>query len=359
MEHELRALQLHALQLLELPNVVGVGIGPKMRGGMRSGETAVVVLVTQKLAQDELHAASIVPPYIEGVATDIMEVGEIRFLGRTSLLRPACPGVSIGHYNVSAGTFGAVVYDRKTTTPLILSNNHILANVSNGRDGRCSLGDPIYQPGKYDGGTSDDVIGNLYRFVPLSYEEKGKSDHKRAAVNRVDAAVAKPVCLEVIEPAVMDIGEITGIAQPEMNMKVRKSGRTSGVTSGRVRVMRTTLKVDMDDNRYAVFEDQVVTDMTSKPGDSGSLVVTENGEAVGLLFAGSNRSAVFNPIQNVMSELDVVMVSDKGQQSPKSSKPQPAAPDKIVQQPLTDVAVSPSTFTAVVILLLLIFFIYK
>lgn len=359
MEHELRALQLHALQLLELPNVVGVGIGPKIRGGMRSGETAVVVLVTQKLAQDELHAESMVPPYIEGIATDIMEVGEIRFLGRTSLLRPACPGVSIGHYNVSAGTFGAVVYDRKTAMPLILSNNHILANVSNGRDGRCSLGDPIYQPGKYDGGTSDDMIGNLYRFVPLNYEEKGKKDPKRAVVNRVDAAVAKPVCLEVIEPAVMDIGQISGIAQAEMNMKVRKSGRTSGVTSGRVRVMRTTLKVDMDDDRFAVFEDQVVTDMTSKPGDSGSLVVTENGEAVGLLFAGSNRSAVFNPIQNVMSELDVVMVSDKMQQSPNPGNPQPAAPDKVVQQPLTDIVASPSTFTVVVILLLLIFFMHK
>ena len=355
----MRALQLHALQLLELPNVVGVGIGPKMRGGMRSGETAVVVLVTQKLTEDELQAESIVPPYLEGVATDIMEVGEIRFLGRTSVLRPACPGVSIGHYNVSAGTFGAVVYDRKTGMPLILSNNHILANVSNGRDGRCALGDPIYQPGKYDGGTSEDVIGNLYRFVPLSYEEKGKSDHKRAAVNRVDAAVAKPVSREVIEPAVMDIGEITGIAQPAINMKVRKSGRTSGVTSGRIRVMRTTLKVDMDDNRYAVFEDQVVTDMTSKPGDSGSLVVTENSEAVGLLFAGSNRSAVFNPIQNVMKELDVVLVADKGQQWPEHSKPQPAGSGKIVQQPITDMDVSPGTYMAVVVLLLLIFFMHK
>lgn len=359
MEHELRALQLHALQLLKLPNVVGVGIGPKMRGGMRSGETAVVVLVTRKLAQDELHAESVVPSCIEGVATDIMEVGEIRFLGRTSLSRPAYPGSSIGHFNVSAGTFGAVVYDRKTEIPLILSNNHILANVSNGWDGRSALGDPIYQPGKYDGGTSDNVIGNLYKFVPLAYEERGSGDIKRAAVNRVDAAVAKPVCEEMIDPGIIDIGKIKGVAEPEINMKVCKSGRTSGVTSGRIRVMRTTLKVDMDDNRYAVFEDQVVTDMNSKPGDSGSLVLTEKGEAVGLLFAGSNRSAVFSPIQTVLRELDLVMFSRKEQQVSNNPKPEPAAPDKIAQQPLGNTAVQPATFSMVVVLLLLMFFIHK
>jgi hypothetical protein len=359
MELELHALQLHAMQLLDLPNVVGVGIGPKTRGGMRSGETAVVVLVSHKLKQDELLAESIVPPFLEGVATDIMEVGEIRFLGRTSLSRPAHPGASIGHYKVSAGTFGAVVYDKKTEMPLILSNNHILANISNGRDGRSAVGDPIYQPGSYDGGTSEDVIGTLYRFVPINYQEKEQTGDKRSAANRVDAAVAKPLSPEIIDPAILEVGCIKGTIQPEMNMKVQKSGRTSGVTYGRIRVMHTTLKVDMDENRYAVFEDQVVTDMVSKPGDSGSLVLAESGEAVGLLFAGSNRSAIFNPIQNVLSALDVTMFGKNTHQSPTPGESsEPVGTDKPVNQPVMATA-PPPVILSVLLLLVLIFFFHK
>jgi hypothetical protein len=324
MEQELKALQLHCEKLLDLPNVVGVGIGPKMRAGTRSGETAVVVLVSKKISKIQLQAESVVPAHLEGVATDIIEVGEVRLLvDRTALSRPAHPGASIGHYKVSAGTFGTVVYDRKTNCPLILSNNHILANITNGRDGRSAIGDPIYQPGSYDGGTSKTVIGNLYNFIPIKYETKG-SGGRKAAANLVDAAVAQPVSPEAISSEIIDIGNVTGVAKPEMNMKVKKSGRTSGLTSGRVRVMHTTLKVDMDDNRYAVFEDQIVTDMVSKPGDSGSLVVNENNEAVGLLFAGSDRSAIFSPIQNVLSALGVTIAT--GQSSPASSNPSTASP---------------------------------
>jgi hypothetical protein len=275
-----------------------------------------------------------------------MEVGEIRLLERTALTRPACPGSSIGHYKISAGTFGAVVYDRQTKMPLILSNNHILANISNGRDGRCALGDPIYQPGSYDGGTSKSIIGNLYRFVPIEYETKGKSG-KNASSNSVDAAVAQPVSPEVISPEVIDIGPIMGIVNPTMNMKVQKSGRTSGVTSGEIRVMHTTLKVDMDDNRYAVFKDQVVTDMVSKPGDSGSIVMTEQNQAVGLLFAGSDRSAIFSPIQNVLQALDVTMLSTTSQSPPASTEPE-------MKQPIATVASTSATLQALV--LLLIFF---
>jgi len=344
MDQELQALQLHANRLLDLPNVVGVGIGPKMSAGMRDDRTAVIVLVTQKISASLLQADTVVPKELDGVVTDIMEVGEIRLLNRTSLARPAYPGSSIGHYKISAGTFGAVVYDRKTKMPLILSNNHILANISNGCDGRCALGDPIYQPGSYDGGTSKNIIGNLYRFVPIEYETKGKSG-KNVSANSVDAAVAQPTSPECISPEIMDIGQITGIVNPALNMKVQKSGRTSGVTSGEIRVMHTTLKVDMDDNRYAVFKDQVVTNMVSKPGDSGSLVMTEQSQAVGLLFAGSDRSAIFNPIQNVLKALDVTMLCTS--QSPPVS----AAPE--IDQPIATVASTSLTLKALVLLLIL------
>ncbi len=152
-------------------------------------------------------------------------------LGRTEKLRPAVPGVSIGHYKVTAGTFGAVVKDRKTDELLILSNNHVLANATDGHDGKSKVGDPVYQPGSYDGGSGDDLIGHLVRYVPFSRYNKDV-DCKIASMgvkaanaviktvrpsynlrletlghtNLVDCALARPAKPELISPEILEIG---------------------------------------------------------------------------------------------------------------------------------------------------------
>ncbi len=92
---------------------------------------------------------------------------------RLKRARPAQPGMSIGHHKITAGTFGAVVKDKRSGKPLILSNNHVLANISNGSDGKAKKGDIILQPGSYDGGKEDnDAIGYLERFVPIYNDEQ-------------------------------------------------------------------------------------------------------------------------------------------------------------------------------------------
>jgi hypothetical protein len=46
----------------------------------------------------------------------------------------------------------------------------------------------------------------------------------------------------------------------------------------------------------------------SKPGDSGSLLVARDSLlAVGLLFAGSEQATIYNPIQDVLDALEVVL----------------------------------------------------
>jgi hypothetical protein len=48
---DLRSLcRLKTPTLLSLPNVVGVGIGPKITAGVNSGQVCLVVLVKQKIA---------------------------------------------------------------------------------------------------------------------------------------------------------------------------------------------------------------------------------------------------------------------------------------------------------------------
>lgn len=133
--------------LLRYPNVVGVGVGVKFKDGVPTGSKALVVFVKKKLPKEELPRFARLPARVGGVETDVVETGRIRLLGRLEKERPARPGVSIGHYKITAGTLGAVVKDRVTGEELILSNNHILANGTNGRDGRAAVGDPILQPG--------------------------------------------------------------------------------------------------------------------------------------------------------------------------------------------------------------------
>lgn len=166
MQQMLDAQRRFQLQLLAKANVVGVGIGYRSE---ESDELALITMVERKLPVAALSAGDLVPPEIDGAPTDVIEVGSIRAQlndGVRDRWRPSIPpGVSIGHPLVTAGTYGALVYDNATGERLILSNNHVLAN-SNG----ASLFDPILQPAATDGGTAPgDNVAQLYRYLPLRY----------------------------------------------------------------------------------------------------------------------------------------------------------------------------------------------
>lgn len=318
--------------LLAKPNVVGVGVGYKESRGKRLDELSIVVLVRQKLPEAALSTQGMVPREISGVRTDVVPVGELRALqARTDRWRPAPGGVSLGHYRITAGTFGAVVRDRKTGDLLILSNNHVLANSNDAQ-----VNDPILQPGPTDGGqTATDRIARLERFCPIQFsEEPGScsiagavadfanflaalsgSNHRltsrrvnQAAVNLVDAAVARPVDPAMIRNDIVDIGVVSGTVEATLGMSVRKSGRTTAFTTGEVTVLGATVSVSYGTNRTAQFENQIVTGPMSEGGDSGSLLVSGSElKAVGLLFAGSSQSTIHNPIQAVMDCLDITI----------------------------------------------------
>lgn len=153
--------------LLRRANVVGVAIGNKGDKTQPEGEKAVVVLVEQKLPLAALSASDVIPKQVDGVLTDVYEVGYLRaYETPRDRFRPTIPsGVSIGHFKITAGTLGTIVTDRNTGDRLILSNNHVLANSNDAVEG-----DPILQPGPADGGQNpSDVVAHLGRFVRLHY----------------------------------------------------------------------------------------------------------------------------------------------------------------------------------------------
>jgi hypothetical protein len=219
--------------------------------------------------------------------------------------RPVPIGVSIGHPQVTAGTLGCRVL--KNGVPYILSNNHVMANSD-----MAIFGDPILQPGDFDGGIVDrDEIGSLTDWVEINFD---------GSANMVDAAIAE--CIKDDEIGVL-VHNATAIGYGTPNsqtteayigMPVQKVGRTTGHTTGKVTAIYATAQVTYDAG-VAVFENQIIItgirrrDRFSDGGDSGSLIVT-NDEAcnpVGLLFAGGTFTTIANPIDDVLAEFGILI----------------------------------------------------
>ncbi len=126
------------------------------------------------------------------------------------------------------------------------------------------------------------------------------------ATNLVDAAVARPINDADVLDEILEIGVIDGIVEGELGMAVRKSGRTTEFTSGEITAVDTTVNVNYGLGKVATFENQLVAGPMSQGGDSGSLVVAgDSQKAVGLLFAGSDSTTIFSPIQAVLDCLEI------------------------------------------------------
>ncbi len=205
----------------------------------------------------------------------------------------------------------------------ILSNNHVLANTN-----AAQPGDPILQPGPYDGGTDPaDRIATLTRFVPITLEPPiPRNLHS----NVVDAAIAQGQFHD-LDREIYWIGYVRGWrrkANVAVGSIVQKTGRTTSYTTGRITAINATIDVGYGGGRVARFLDQIVTTNISAGGDSGSLVLSLDNVAVGLLFAGSSVATIVNQIENVRSFLRVEVAQKILSPHRSRLESEAAAPDR-------------------------------
>jgi hypothetical protein len=308
------AQKAHEDELLARENVVGVAAGVKMTKGKPTGKRSLLVLVEEKRPRNRVAKNALIPKEIDGVPTDVLGVGPIRPLAFTARVRPALPGFSIGHHDITAGTFGCLARDirrcccslerdcgckpPREECPgdyLILSNNHVLA-----RSNLASPGDPILQPGPADGGVFPaDGVATLERFEPIVFGSAG--------YNLIDAAVARPTFSRNLNPSIIGVTLPRGIGEAFVGQDVIKVGRTTQVTAGRVLAVNATVFVGpYDGGGVGLFSQQIITTGMSAGGDSGSLLMNRRTlEAVGLLYAGSAEITIHNHIAAVESALGV------------------------------------------------------
>jgi hypothetical protein len=299
-----------AVRAAPIHNVVGVGIGRKIKGGRLTKTRCLRIYVEHKIPLAALPDELLLPESVGGVVTDVIETGRFRaFLPVASQgqnrLRPAMPGCSIGFQFVdalggliNAGTLGALV--EANGVQYILSNNHVLAN-----ENALPIGSPIYQPGLPDGGNvATDRIATLARFVPLS----------SAGPNLVDCAIAQIDDGAVTSTILPKIGRLTGPEPIDAadGMRVEKTGSKTGYTTGSVADVSFSTSVGFETGFN--FEDQILIKRAggafSDAGDSGALVVdVATGRATGLLIGGTPEFSLANHIGDVLGTLNVTLVA--------------------------------------------------
>ena len=309
--------------LLRRPDIIGAGIGFKLSQKEVTDEPCIVAFVRRKIPKQLLHPQDFIPPEINGVKTDIVQVNPRALISGTASvgppiairLRPARPGCSIGHYDVTAGTFGLVTKDRATGLRMILGNNHVLSNSNSGIPG-----DPVLQPGVLDGGhLLADTIAKLRRRIPLKFIMTSVTPWGSAppvptgVTNIVDCAIAQPLEEGDVSPDILNIGVPAGVRRPWPPLDVQKCGRTTGHTNGMVVHFGVTIAVDYGAAGTAEFSNAVAISGHgfSAGGDSGSSILDMQNNVTCLLFAGDESEGITfaNDIFTVLEMLEQDLVT--------------------------------------------------
>jgi len=299
----------HHHRLTAIPEVVGTAIGLT-----EAGRLSILVLTK------DIVGPGVIPEILEDMPVHIRVTGEIFALKNLSpdksnkinptaatgwFPRPVPIGVSTGNAGqCSAGTIGARVKDGQGNV-YALSNNHVYA-----LENKAAIESEVLQPGLYDTGcvySSQNVIGTLSDFEPIVFST--------SASNKVDAAIASSTTalLGNSTPAGGYGIPNSKTAAAKIYQSVQKYGRTTSLTKGTITGINATVNVGYSSGT-ARFVGQIVVRSSRpfiKPGDSGSLLVTNNSYCypVGLLFAGnaSGTYAIANPIGAVLTSFGVTI----------------------------------------------------
>jgi hypothetical protein len=310
------------------PNVIGFSrkLQPRLRKGqlVPNEPYCLRIYVSKKLPLNQLRAEDVIPSSIDGIPTDVIEIGELKALvDKTKKFRPVIFGISIGNIQITAGTNGFLFVDKKGEK-YFGSNAHVFVDNPSKEPKDVDVKD-IIQPGKYDGGTIDDKVAEyvwhkrlipstpstcpiaklwagIYNTIAKILKSKTRLIPIVEAVNRIDFAVAKPVTdYEVKFPdfdytnhkfvglgfagsnltsVVCKVKYIVEEGYKPFNVDtvevkegdtVCKTGRTSCFTTAKVIDSSSHVRVNYD-SFEAEFDDVVLTTKLLEAGDSGSSV---------------------------------------------------------------------------------------
>lgn len=292
-------------ELLRYPGVRDVSVGLKETADRATEDIVFRVHVEEKLPRDVLPRAAIIPAEVMGVRTDVVLVPRPSLEDDDDRYRPLLGGTQIGNDSSDAlGTLGCFAQRNSDQSIVLLSNRHVMLQ---GRPVAITSGEKIGQPAiSCCCCCKGNIVGDVVN---------------AASTGLVDCAIARVVNAPGFTNEIQDIGLVFGSAPLNgagstvvVGDRVRKRGRTTGFTIGRVvdplmgtpavpakgipaRTQQIQIRPDTGYTRF------------SQPGDSGSAVVNDQNQVVGLHWAGDGTWGYSNLITNVLSAMDITIIN--------------------------------------------------
>ncbi len=315
------------------PGVHGVGLGFRTRGGQRTSEVALSVVVELKKPLDQLAPEEVVPSSFEGLPTDVLTIRRITEFPGTpcenhTQFDPLVGGATVSNMReapppatgilIETGTLGFFA----TVAGLTAPNNVVLvtnAHVALGYGG--AVGNTFYQPSYIDvngtwtivtlGSTSTRVahaasIGPVHAILPKQPDANGF--YIDAASVQLDFCISSccnsncglsflPHSIRTLNVnGADDIVDIAPATSVHLGDTVYKVGASTARTVGRVSQVMYTGQGEDGTPQPKVIEIEPVS-MTDAGncggnlrfldhGDSGSALIDAQGRLIGLLFGG-------------------------------------------------------------------------
>lgn len=299
----------------KFPGVIGVGFGYKEKNGKITDNIAFIIYVEKKKAIADIPHSEKIPGSFKGIKTDVINsfTDELLACADTQHHDPIVGGITITVDDIifdSGGTLGCLTTLNNETSKDnigILSNQHIL-------DG--GVNTSVYHPFFDATGSSiltnksknEGVIARIYNTgtqsnVNFHYPE---DSDPTAHPYYLDCALAKVTtsfssccstnCGTKFSPVIEDIGPIRGIKRiqpgdinPATPIMVKKRGRRTGLTRGKVHSVNASY--NSSNPKHGVILIEPIENNCeglrkfADHGDSGSVIVNEHDEVIGLLFS--------------------------------------------------------------------------
>lgn len=284
-------------------NVVGLCLARKASGATQP--LAIQVLVRRKIARG-LPERLLVPRELDGgpvgirarVLTDVREVGRGRLDVLVSPDVPTQPGFNVGGASSGSGTITCAVRPRGGGDRLGLSCGHVIA-----RFGQAQPGDAVLLPSTEKalslGLPAAPPFGRLVSVLPVGFDDAD-------AATNVDAATFRPDRPGDLEASIAVLGARPRSVRGEVpiGLPVRKVGYATELTFGAVQALHVVAVLPYagagGTRSDAMFADQIGVSSFTQPGDSGALVLDEDGAAVGMHIGGFDGMSVCTPMARVL-----------------------------------------------------------
>jgi len=314
--------------LMLRPGILGTAVG------LNDDGTTNVMIFVDREAKDVADVVSSLPKQIGAVSVQVQVTEKFRSaIGHEPITNATegtphtakqTPPIQLGTSGgwskdlangfCCGGTIGSLV--QIGTTQFVLSNYHVFeADIVPGGNGIVAMtGDPIIQPGLIDVGC---VAAGAQTVATLVKKSSLPGSNVDCSVGQVVQGMVDR------KGRILEVGTIskTPVAAA-INQRVKKSGRTTGLTTSTVAGLNGTISVTYENECAGgfaftkTFTGQIlVTSSVSNPfisgGDSGSLMVENkqrNPRPIGLLYASSPTLAIAQPIQEVLNFLGATMV---------------------------------------------------